>query len=164
MDERGPCPPPRHVLELFAAAASRPAVAERIGDGFDHPPAILPLWESPAAVERLLAGSASATGRNAARVVLQDLAVEHVQREADGVIPTDGASTWRNVLESRVDPASGHADPWLGRVDASPPPRLQVLGLRRGRTDLELGFQAWSAAGLPVDRPTARPARRTPRA
>ena len=67
-------PPPHHVLELFAAAASRPAVAERIGDGFDHPPAILPLWESPAAVERLLARSVIATGRSAARVVLQDLA------------------------------------------------------------------------------------------
>jgi hypothetical protein len=67
-------PPPRHVLALFAAAATDPAVAERIGDGFDHPPAIVPLWESPAAVERLVAGSVIATGRNAARVVLQDLA------------------------------------------------------------------------------------------
>ena len=66
--------PPHHVLELFAAAASRPAAAERIGDGFDHPPAILPLWESPAAVQRLLARSVIATGRSAARVVLQDLA------------------------------------------------------------------------------------------
>jgi flavin-dependent dehydrogenase len=67
-------PPPRHVLALFAAAATDPAVAERIGDGFDHPPAIVPLWESPAAVERLVAGSVIATGRNAARVFLQDLA------------------------------------------------------------------------------------------
>jgi hypothetical protein len=68
-------PPPRHVLELFAAAVTGPAVAERIGDGFDHPPAILPLWESPAAVERLIAESVIAlNSRNAARVVLQDRA------------------------------------------------------------------------------------------
>jgi 2-polyprenyl-6-methoxyphenol hydroxylase-like FAD-dependent oxidoreductase len=68
-------PPPRHVLELFAAAATCPAVAERIGDGFDHPPAILPLWESSAAVERLITGSViPLNGPNAARVVMQDLA------------------------------------------------------------------------------------------
>ena len=54
-------PPPRHVLELFAGAACSPAVATRIGEGFDHPPAILPLWESPAAVEGLIAQHASAT-------------------------------------------------------------------------------------------------------
>ncbi len=38
---------------------------------------------------------------------------------------------------------------------------LQDLGFARA-TDLEGGFRAWSAAGLPVERPTARPARRTP--
>jgi rhodanese-related sulfurtransferase len=105
--------------------------------------------------------------------VLLDIRSE-AQREADGVIP--GALFHpRNVLEWRVDPASGHADPSLGGdVDAwlvlvcnegyqssLAAATLQDLGFARA-TDLEGGFQAWSAAGLPVDRPTARPARRTP--
>jgi len=105
--------------------------------------------------------------------VLVDIRSE-AQREADGVIP--GARFHpRNVLEWRVDPASGHADPSLGGdVDAwlvlvcnegyqssLAAATLQDLGFARA-TDLEGGFQAWSAAGLPVDRPTARPARRTP--
>jgi rhodanese-related sulfurtransferase len=105
--------------------------------------------------------------------VLVDIRSE-AQREADGVIP--GALFHpRNVLEWRVDPASGHADPSLGGdVDAwlvlvcnegyqssLAAATLQDLGFAQA-TDLEGGFQAWSAAGLPVDRPTARPARRTP--
>jgi rhodanese-related sulfurtransferase len=105
--------------------------------------------------------------------VLIDIRSE-AQRDADGVIP--GALFHpRNVLEWRVDPASGHADPSLGGdVDAwlvlvcnegyqssLAAATLQDLGFARA-TDLEGGFQAWSAAGLPVDRPTARPARRTP--
>jgi rhodanese-related sulfurtransferase len=105
--------------------------------------------------------------------VLVDIRSE-AEREADGVIP--GALFHpRNVLEWRVDPASGHADPSLGGdVDAwlvlvcnegyqssLAAATLQDLGFARA-TDLEGGFQAWSAAGLPVDRPTARPARRTP--
>jgi rhodanese-related sulfurtransferase len=105
--------------------------------------------------------------------VLVDIRSE-TQREADGLIP--GARFCpRNVLEWRVDPASGHADPSLGGdVDAwlvlvcnegyqssLAAATLQDLGFARA-TDLEGGFQAWQAAGLPVDRPTARPARRTP--
>jgi rhodanese-related sulfurtransferase len=105
--------------------------------------------------------------------VLVDIRSE-AQREVDGVIP--GALFHpRNVLEWRVDPASGHADPSLGGdVDAwlvlvcnewyqssLAAATLQDLGFAQA-TDLEGGFQAWSAAGLPVDRPTARPARRTP--
>jgi rhodanese-related sulfurtransferase len=106
--------------------------------------------------------------------VLVDIRSE-TQREADGLIP--GARFCpRNVLEWRVDPASGHADPSLGGdVDAwlvlvcnegyqssLAAATLQDLGFARA-TDLDGGFQAWKAAGLPVDRPTARPARRTPR-
>jgi rhodanese-related sulfurtransferase len=106
--------------------------------------------------------------------VLVDIRSE-TQREADGLIP--GARFCpRNVLEWRVDPASGHADPSLGGdVDAwlvlvcnegyqssLAAATLQDLGFARA-TDLEGGFQAWRAAGLPVDRPTARPARRIPR-
>jgi rhodanese-related sulfurtransferase len=106
--------------------------------------------------------------------VLVDIRSE-TQREADGLMP--GARFCpRNVLEWRVDPASGHADPSLGGdVDAwlvlvcnegyqssLAAATLQDLGFARA-TDLDGGFQAWRAAGLPVDRPTARPARRTPR-
>jgi rhodanese-related sulfurtransferase len=105
--------------------------------------------------------------------VLVDIRSE-TQREADGLIP--GALFCpRNVLEWRVDPASGHADPSIGDVDAwlvlvcnegyqssLAAATLQDLGFARA-TDLEGGFHAWKAAGLPVDRPTARPARRIPR-
>lgn len=85
------------------------------------------------------------------------------QRAADGVIP---GAVWhpRNVLEWRVDPASTHADPALsGDFDARlvvvcnegyqsslAAATLQDLGFSRA-TDLAGGFQAWRAAGLPVD-------------
>jgi rhodanese-related sulfurtransferase len=75
------------------------------------------------------------------------------------------------VLEWRLDPASGHCDPALADLDrrvilvcdegyqsSLAAATLQDLGLRRA-TDLEGGFQAWRAAGLPV-RP-AVPAGRT---
>ena len=48
-------PPGPHVLRVFAAAAESPDVAMCIGDGFDHPPALAPVWENAAAAERLIA-------------------------------------------------------------------------------------------------------------
>ena len=101
--------------------------------------------------------------------VLVDIRADS-QRERDGVIP--GARYIpRNVLEWRLDPASGHCDPALADLDrrvilvcdegyqsSLAAATLQDLGLRRA-TDLEGGFQAWRAAGLPV-RP-AVPAGRT---
>jgi rhodanese-related sulfurtransferase len=85
-----------------------------------------------------------------------------VQREADGVVP--GALFFpRNVLEWRLDPASGHADPRVPGPDAEAivmcnegyqsslaAATLQELGFARA-TDLVGGFQAWRAAGLPVE-------------
>ena len=86
-----------------------------------------------------------------------------LQRRADGVIP--GALFHpRNVLEWRVDPASGHSDPvlggdldrWLvlvcdeGYQSSLAAATLQDLGFTRA-TDLIGGFQAWRAAGLPVE-------------
>ena len=85
------------------------------------------------------------------------------QRAADGLIP--GARVVaRNVLEWRLDPASPFRDPELGRPDA----RLVLLcdeGYQSslvaatvlsfgvaGATDVIGGFQAWRAAGLPVER------------
>jgi rhodanese-related sulfurtransferase len=86
------------------------------------------------------------------------------QRAADGVIP-DAIFHPRNVLEWRCDPASGHDDPRLssdldrrlivvcneGYQSSLAAATLQDLGFTRA-TDLSGGFQAWSAAGLPVDR------------
>ena len=93
--------------------------------------------------------------------VLIDIRSE-AQRERDGVIP--GAHlVARNVLEWRLDPASGHSDASLGEgldrlvillcdegyQSSLAAATLQDLGFPRA-TDLIGGFQAWRAAGLPV--------------
>jgi rhodanese-related sulfurtransferase len=118
------------------------------------------LSEARERLERLRPTEAlHAVGRGA---VLVDIRSD-AQRAADGVIP--GARYCpRNALEWRVDPASGHADPSLGG-DADPwlilvcnegyasslaAATLQDLGFARV-TDLDGGFQAWRAAGLPVE-------------
>jgi rhodanese-related sulfurtransferase len=118
------------------------------------------LSEARERLERLRPTEAlHAVGRGA---VLVDIRSD-AQRATDGVIP--GARYCpRNVLEWRVDPASGHADPALGG-DADPwlilvcnegyasslaAATLQDLGFARV-TDLDGGFQAWRAAGLPVE-------------
>jgi rhodanese-related sulfurtransferase len=83
------------------------------------------------------------------------------QRASDGVVP-DSLFVARNVLEWRCDPTSDHRDP---RIDGSrrqlilmcdegyqsslAAAALHELGLTR-TTDLAGGFQAWRAAGLPV--------------
>jgi rhodanese-related sulfurtransferase len=85
------------------------------------------------------------------------------QRESDGAIP---GAIWhpRNVLEWRADPASGHSDPQLsgdlhqrlivvchgGYQSSLAAATLQDLGFTRA-TDLDGGFEAWRAAGLPVE-------------
>jgi rhodanese-related sulfurtransferase len=85
-----------------------------------------------------------------------------LQRERDGVVP--GALFFpRNVLEWRCDPACDHRDPRVGGVDrrlivmcdegyqsSLAAASLQELGFARA-TDLVGGFQAWRAAGLPVE-------------
>jgi rhodanese-related sulfurtransferase len=95
--------------------------------------------------------------------VLVDIRTES-QRERDGVIP-GALSHARNVLEWRADPASDHRDPALagdlrrtvivvcdeGYQSSLAAATLQALGFTRA-TDLAGGFQAWRAAGLPVDR------------
>ncbi|HEV8151463.1 MAG TPA: rhodanese-like domain-containing protein [Solirubrobacteraceae bacterium] len=71
----------------------------------------------------------------------------------------------RNVLEWRADPDSGHSDPALagalerrlivvcdeGYQSSLAAATLQDLGVSRA-TDVVGGFQAWRAAGLPVER------------
>jgi rhodanese-related sulfurtransferase len=94
--------------------------------------------------------------------VLIDIRSE-IQRQADGVIP--GALFYpRNVLEWRIDPASGYSDPSLdgdldkrlilfcdeGYQSSLAAATLKDLGFTRA-TDVVGGFQAWRAAGLPVE-------------
>jgi rhodanese-related sulfurtransferase len=97
--------------------------------------------------------------------VLVDVRSE-LQRERDGVVP--GSVFFpRNVLEWRCDPASPARDNRvsdLGRLlivmcDEGYQSSLAAANLRRlgfeRATDLAGGFQAWRAAGLPVE-PRAR--------
>jgi rhodanese-related sulfurtransferase len=94
--------------------------------------------------------------------VLLDIRSE-TQRARDGTVP-DARFVPRNVLEWRLDPSSRSCDPELARADALivvmcdegyqsslAAATLQELGLSRA-TDLVGGFQAWRAAGLPVER------------
>jgi len=83
------------------------------------------------------------------------------QIAGDGVIP--GALViQRNVLEWRLDPASGHRHPQSPDLDdqviivcnegyqsSLAAATLKQLGFADA-TDLDGGFQAWRAAGLPV--------------
>jgi rhodanese-related sulfurtransferase len=108
-------------------------------------------------------------GPHEARAVAAEGAVlvdtrSEVQRAADGIIP--GALYHpRTVLEWRADPDSGACDPALagamdrvvvvvcdeGYSSSLAAATLQDLGFAHA-TDLDGGFQAWRAAGLPVDR------------
>ena len=95
------------------------------------------------------------------------------QRAADGVVP--GAMYHpRNVLEWRMDPASGATDPAVGGLErrvivmcdagyasSLAAVVLQDLGLVQA-TDLVGGFQAWRAAGLPVRPGAPAPTRTRP--
>jgi rhodanese-related sulfurtransferase len=84
------------------------------------------------------------------------------QRAADGAVP-GAIHHSRNVLEWRCDPACEHRDPRIGGLDrhlivmcddgyasSLAAASLQALGFGRA-TDMAGGFQAWRAAGLPVD-------------
>lgn len=85
-----------------------------------------------------------------------------LQRDRDGAVP-GVPHVPRNVLEWRLDPASGHSDPRLGEgfdrhvillcdegySSSLAAVTLQDLGFHRA-TDVIGGFQAWRAAGLPV--------------
>ena len=98
----------------------------------------------------------------AAGAVLIDIRSER-HRERDGVIP-HAYFLPRNVLEWRLDPASGHSDPVLsddldrhvilvcdeGYQSSLAAATLQDLGFRRA-TDVTGGFQAWRAAGCAVE-------------
>lgn len=98
----------------------------------------------------------------AAGALLVDIRSED-QRRRDGVIP-GAVHHPRNVLEWRMDPESGSSDERVGGLDRQvivccdegyqsslAAVALQELGYRNA-TDLDGGFQAWRAAGLPVEK------------
>ena len=93
--------------------------------------------------------------------VLVDIRAES-QRARDGVVP-NSVFIARNVLEWRCDPSSPHRDPAIdgrehqlivmcneGYQSSLAAATLHELGLTSA-TDLAGGFQAWRAAGLPVE-------------
>jgi rhodanese-related sulfurtransferase len=94
----------------------------------------------------------------AADVLLVDLR-SNDEREATGVIP-GSVQVRRSVLEWRADPTSDSYDQRLagrrlvlvcaqGYSSSLAAASLVELGVDAG--DLEDGFEAWSAAGLPVE-------------
>jgi rhodanese-related sulfurtransferase len=107
-----------------------------------------------------------ATARQAMRAgaVLIDI-------RSDSQIARDGSIAGalvipRNILEWRLDPASQHRHPRAPQLDdhvillcdegyqsSLAAATLQQLGFARA-TDVEGGFQAWRAAGLPVEQPS----------
>lgn len=135
-----------------AAMASRTTVADLLD-------------AARARLDRVTGAQALAAVRDEG-AVLVDIRSE-LQRERDGLIP--GAIFHpRNVLEWRMDPASGYDDPRLSRdldrriilvcdegyQSTLAAATLQDLGFTRA-TDLIGGMQAWLAAGLPVEEPAA---------
>jgi rhodanese-related sulfurtransferase len=104
---------------------------------------------------------AAASDAVARGAVIVDIRAES-QRARDGVVP--GAHyVPRNELEWRADPSSDWRDPIVSDPDRQVivmcnagyqsslvAATLQELGLEHA-TDLEGGFQAWRAAGLPVE-------------
>ncbi len=93
---------------------------------------------------------------------------------ADSQVARDGTIAGalvivRNVLQWRLDPASGHSHPQApgladhvillcdeGYQSSLAAATLQQLGFTRA-TDVDGGFQAWRQAGLPVTPPGALP-------
>jgi putative acetyltransferase len=108
--------------------------------------------------QRLSPLEADAAARAGAALI--DIRAES-QRERDGTLP-DATYIARNVLEWRLDPASPHRDPDHARrdrrliliCDEGYQSSLAAATLKRfglDATDVIGGFQAWRAAGLPVE-------------
>jgi rhodanese-related sulfurtransferase len=118
------------------------------------------LAEARAGLRRLGPGDARAAID--AGALLIDIRPEGL-RAADGVVP-DAVWFERNVLEWRCDPSCDARDERVGGLErrlivmcdegytsSLAAASLQQLGFADA-TDLDGGFQAWRAAGLPVER------------
>jgi rhodanese-related sulfurtransferase len=126
--------------------------------------------DGPLTVAELLADARRGLDRlepPAAAAAMADGAIlidvrSELQRERDGVVP--GSVFFpRNVLEWRCDPESSARDERVGdrgrllivMCDEGYQSSLAAANLRRlgfeRATDLAGGFQAWRAAGLPID-------------
>ncbi|MER0246602.1 rhodanese-like domain-containing protein [Streptomyces sp. HSW2009] len=130
-----------------------------------HPPTSVDtlLDRARAHLDRLAPQDAAAAAEQGA--VLIDIRYGAL-RDRDGLIP--GAHiVERNELEWRLDPAGGHRLPEVtghdlraviicneGYASSLAALSLHQLGLARA-TDVVGGFQAWRAAGLPVEHPTS---------
>ncbi|SHN85438.1 Rhodanese-related sulfurtransferase [Geodermatophilus obscurus] len=130
----------------------------------DTPPAPRPIDEVLAETRRRLhrLQPAEAAARMADGALLVDTRPV-AQREADGEVP-GALVVERNVLEWRLDPASGARLPEAtghdvevivlcneGYASSLAADSLRALGLHRA-TDVVGGYQAWAAAGLPTTR------------
>ena len=117
------------------------------------------LAESRARIERLEPAEAQAAVESGALLV--DIRSADI-REAAGAVP-GSVHAPRTVLEWRVDPTSERPNPAIADPDAHlilmcsegyssslAAATLQDLGFSRA-TDLVGGFEAWKAAGLPVE-------------
>jgi rhodanese-related sulfurtransferase len=104
-----------------------------------------------------------AYARHRAGALLVDIRYEALRRQ-DGTIP-GALLVERNELEWRLDPLCAYKLPQAehhdldvlvlcneGYASSLAALSLHELGLRRA-TDVIGGFQAWAAAGLPVERP-----------
>jgi rhodanese-related sulfurtransferase len=115
------------------------------------------LAEARSRLDRLSPSQAMAASRGGALIV--DIRPA-AQRAAEGEVPGTLVIE-RNVLEWRLDPASGARLPQAGYdlhviimcsegyTSSLAAAALQDLGIRNA-TDLDGGFLAWAAAGLPV--------------
>jgi rhodanese-related sulfurtransferase len=115
------------------------------------------LADARSRLDRMCPAAALAASRDGALIV--DIRPA-AQRAAEGEVP-GSLVVERNVLEWRFDPASGARLPQArydlrviimcsaGYTSSLAAAALQDLGLRNA-TDLDGGFLAWAAAGLPV--------------
>jgi rhodanese-related sulfurtransferase len=135
-----------------------------------YPPAMVPSAPPPASrtIDQVLAEARTRlerlTPHQALRAVTAGAVLVDIrpaaQRAAEGEIP-EALIVERNVLEWRFDPASEARLPQAGYdlqviifcsagyTSSLAAAALQDLGVRRA-TDLDGGFLAWQAAGLPV--------------
>jgi rhodanese-related sulfurtransferase len=115
------------------------------------------LAEARTSLKRLTAAQAREAQRQGALLV--DIRPD-INRRTEGEIP-DAIVIDRNVLEWRLDPASGARrseasyDAWIvvfcneGYASSLAAASLQALGIERA-TDVVGGYRAWRAAGFPV--------------